>query len=134
MVEPLHTEQPAAERPRVIELNDKGNAVRSSVRSAEIGLSLEHHQLCVYRAETPWLGSVNISPVKKRKSSLTRMTAGSQRQIVTRTSFDEEGAKGEVRLSAKSENVIDRTPAVSGAPQLEAKSGFQVLNKARREY
>lgn len=46
----------AAKPPRVIELNDEGNAVRSPATFADAGLSLEDRRLLFYRAVTRRFG------------------------------------------------------------------------------
>lgn len=41
-VEPLHTEQPAVKRPRVIALDDEKDTVRSLAETADVGFSQEN--------------------------------------------------------------------------------------------
>lgn len=62
-----HIEQPAADRPRVIELDSEENSARSPATSARLGHSLEELWPVMWRAEAPRLGSVHNSFVKKEK-------------------------------------------------------------------
>lgn len=49
------------------------------------------------------------------------MTVERQGKKMTRTSLDEEGLKDEVESVARAEDIIDASPAFSGAVYLEAK-------------
>lgn len=72
-----------------MELDSEGNAERPSVRPADIGLSLEHHQPLVYEARPQRIGSVHINSVKTRKPPTSVMTAGRQSKKATRVGLDE---------------------------------------------
>lgn len=89
----LHIEQLSAKRSRVIELEEKENALGRPVTTADVGLFPEDHQPLVYRAEALPLGSVPTTPVKKREPSSSMMTVGCQSKKVTRTSFDQQKRK-----------------------------------------
>lgn len=61
------------------------------------------------------------------------MTIRRQSKKATRTSFDER-LKAAAEMVAKLENVIEVTPAASGALKLQTESAFQLLKIAVREY
>lgn len=122
------------ERPGVIELDEEGKAVRRLAASADVKPFLDDHRLLVYRARTPWLGSVRTSFVKKREpSSSSMMRIGIQSKKLTTTSFDE-GGKAAARSTAKVENVIETTLAAVGALWPEIDSAFPMLVLVMREY
>lgn len=64
--QPLHVKQPAVERPRMVQVDEEGTAVRHPAKSAEDVLPPEDHRLLVCRAQVPWLDFVHSFPVKKR--------------------------------------------------------------------
>lgn len=133
VVQPLPIARPTAERSRVIELDNKANAVRSSATSDKVGLSLEDHQQLLYRAGAQRLGSVHTSSVKNRKQSSSVMTIAHQRKMFTRTTF-EEGGQGALESVAKQEYIRGVTTAESGPLEAEAESAFQVLVVAIEKY
>lgn len=120
MIEPLHTEQPAAEHPREVTLNDEKSTVSSPATPPDRGLYLEENRSFVYKAQAPRLGCIHSYSVKKKKPSSTMMKTTRQNKRVTRTSSDEEGVQVDTKSVAKAEDVNDAAPTTSGALQLEA--------------
>lgn len=122
-VQPLRIERPAVERPGVVELDQKENAVRPLTALADVGRFLKDHQTVVYSAGNPRLVTVSSSSVSKRKPSSSVKTIGHQGKKVTRTKFVD-GVKSAAENIAKVENATDVTSAASCALQQEAKSVF----------
>lgn len=99
-VQPLRIDGPAVGRPGMIELIDKGAAASPPAASAYVGLFLEIYQPLLYRAGTPRLGSVRSSSLKKRRASLSMMTAGRRSKNLKGISFDE-GTRAAAKSVAK---------------------------------
>lgn len=75
-IQPLRIRTPAGERPKVIELDNGGNALNCTVKTAAVGLCPEVDRLLVKRAEAPGLSSVDSFPAKKRKVFLSMIIIG----------------------------------------------------------
>lgn len=67
IVQPLHVEWPAVERPGVTERDKEGSSVPSIATFAELKLSFENFRPLVTVAEATRAGSVRSSSVQKRK-------------------------------------------------------------------
>lgn len=67
----------AVERRRVMKLDGKENAVRSSATSAAVELVFEPHRPLDYKSGVLRVGSVHSFFVKRRSSSSSMMTAES---------------------------------------------------------
>lgn len=66
VVQFLHLKRFALKRPRVLELDDKKNAVRPPTISEQIGLLLQDHWPLGYRAEVSQRGFLQSPFVKRR--------------------------------------------------------------------
>lgn len=101
LVPPVHPEQSAVKRPKVVELDDYRNAVSPPATSAEARFFLEDYRPLRYRAEAPRLGNVDRSSTKKRTLSSSMMMLGRQRKKVMRGSLDEKDIKVGVEIFGK---------------------------------
>lgn len=102
------------ERSRVIKLDEEEKAVHLAAASADVELSQEDHQPVVHTAGAPRLGSAHTFSVENRQPSSSVKKTGRQSRKVTGNNFDER-VEAATRSAAKVEDVIDVTPAASGA-------------------
>lgn len=93
VLQPLHKESFALERPRVRELENEENSLLPNAASAGVGLSLKDHWTLVYIAKTPQLGFVDSFSVMKRNPLSSKMMVRRQSKKVTKTCLNEEGVK-----------------------------------------
>lgn len=119
-------ERPAVKPPMVTELDNEGEAVRPPASSAKIRPCMEDHRPILYRAKAPRLSSVDDSSVKKKKAYSSMVKTDRRSKEVMKSSPEEKRVKSGAERLAKTENLVDTTPAVLDASQPESESTFQV--------
>lgn len=68
VVRPLHVEQSTLQRLGLVQLDDKGSALRPAATFSNAGHSLEDHPPLVYGADAPRLDSLHSSSMKREKA------------------------------------------------------------------
>lgn len=127
VVQPLYVQQSAVGRPGVIDLGDKGNAVRPPAKSADVELFIEDNQPLVYKAQVLRLDSVDTSSVGKRKLSPSILKTGPQSKKMTRPCFDGEKMSVAAESVRTVEDVIEAILAASSATA-ESRISFLCFN------
>lgn len=134
VVDPLHIKLVAVVHPEMMKLDSTEKAVCSLATSADAGLSQEGHRPLLYRGEASRHRYVHLSSKRTSKYSSVVMMTAHQRKVFTRNSFQEEGVEVGAGGVKKKNNVIETTPAVSGALETGAGPVFQVLKVVTKEY
>lgn len=112
----LQIKAPGGEGLKVIGLEYEGHALSRPATAVEGEACPKDHCSLVWRAEAPRRSSVDSIPVKKRNPLFSMKKTGGQSGKAMRNGKNEAGFLAELGPSPKAEDVIDATPADSGAP------------------
>lgn len=134
IIHPLQFKAPARNRSKVVKLDEKVIALRRPGTAAEVEPCPKEHRSRVCRAEEPRPSPVDSFLAEKRNLWSSMMTDGRQSRRLKRSGENEAGVVAGLRPSAKAEDVIDTTPAYSGALRSEAGSAYQMLKVAVYDY